>query len=198
MSKKLDELLAQLEAAEADLRQRADAANAEAQANRAKRERAMAAFKAATVKGDKKAMAEAQDLIKTLDGNFEMLKAQVEALQGALDSGGEPLRSIALEIKEEAQARARERRAAYDQYAARLQDLAAEYLEVVAEMGRLNRQSAGGPAWERAQHYLPRPLNVLEGAMIPSHVHENQRGPIYALAPIAIQRTYREGKVVEL
>ena len=193
---KPDNLLNQLETARTDLQSRADIADSEAQENRAKRNRAMAAFKAATVANDPEAQAEAQALIQQLDGDFEMLQAQVEALRAALDTGGEPLRSIALQIKEAAQARARERRDKWDEAQVELQALATQFLEQVAKMGQLNKQSAGGPAWEVAQNFLPRGLNVLGGGVLPSNNFQNQRGPIFLISPASIERSYREGKVV--
>ncbi|MBU4564174.1 MAG: hypothetical protein KMY53_11590 [Desulfarculus sp.] len=194
-NKKLDELLAKLEATEADLSQRATQASEAASANRNQRERAMAAFKAASVAGDKKAQAEAQALIKTLDAEHEMLATEASALMEALEGSG-PLRPIALAIRTEAEAAARARQAQWEQHAARLQALAGEYLETVAQMGRLQQNGMGLPAWERAKNFLGRGEDVLSGAILPSVVHETQRGDIYALVSKTIEQTFRQMRVV--
>ena len=192
---KLDELLSKLEATEADLSQRADQAQEAAHDNRRKRERAMQAFKAASVASDKKAQAEAQALIKQLDADFELKAAEGSALLEALEGAG-PLRPICLAIKAEAEAEARERQKQWDQYAAKLQVLAGEYLAVVAEMGRLQQTTVGSSAWQRAQNFLPRGEDTLTGAALPAVVHgADPRGAIYALLPKLIERTYREGRV---
>lgn len=196
-NKKLDELLAKLEATEADLSQRADQASEAAHENRRKRERAFEAFKAASVAGDTKAQAEAQALIKQLDADFELKAAEGSALLEALEGGG-PLRPICLAIKKEAEAEARERQKQWDQHAAKLKELAADYLAEVATMGKLY-QTGAGHQWERAKNFLGRGEDTLTGATLPAVVHgDDPRGAIYALLPKLIERTFRDGKQVTI
>lgn len=195
MSKKLDELLAKLEAAEADLSQRTTVAQEAAFENRRKRERAMQAFQAAVMANDTEAKDEAANLIRTLDKEFELQAAEAGALLQALEGkGNSPLRPICLAIRTEAELAAQERQAKWGEHAARLKELAAQYLAEVATMGALY-QTGAGHQWERAKNFLPRGEDVLSGATLPAVVHETQRGDIYALLPKIIERTYREGRV---
>ncbi|MBU4277175.1 MAG: hypothetical protein KKC30_10575 [Proteobacteria bacterium] len=195
---KLDELLIELEATEADLSQRTTVAQEAAYENRRKKERALQAFQAAVMANDTEAKDEAAHLIHTLEQDFELLAAEAGALLQALEGkGNSPLRPICLAIKKEAELAAQERQSQWEQHAARLQALAADYLAEVASMGKLY-QTGAGHQWERAKNFLPRGEDMLTGATLPAVVHETQRGDIYALLPKIIERTFRERKVVQL
>ena len=192
---KLDELLIELEATEADLSQRADQAQEAAFENRRKKERALQAFQAAVMANDTEAKDEAANLIHTLEQDFELLAAEAGALLEALEGkGNSPLKPICLAIKAEAEAEARERQKQWDQHAVKLKELTAAYLAEVATMGKLY-QTGAGHQWERAKNFLPRGEDVLTGATLPAVVHETQRGDVYALLPKIVERTFRDGRV---
>ncbi len=193
----MSDLLLELEASVNDIRTRAGEAKDAAFKNRQQRERALAAYDEATLQNDKEAMKEADELVRTLDADYEFLERQVTTLTEALNTGAGKPQKIAREIKAKRQKEVDANTACFQEKAGELREAARHYLELVVEMGQIYK--SGGlmrASFEQAKKYLLPGEQHLTGNLEPGLCdHDGQKGPIYLIAPVQIKRAFTEGRI---